>query len=233
VDMAFILSGTSTPFAVGQSVDFGGSVTGATSLGLSGGPFTADIDVDGISTVSISVPDTTADFDALIVIIQTALDTGTDPDATVNIVNGNIVVTSGATGSTGSISITDTGANPLLDLFANLPGFVSIQQSFLGLDISTANAAQAAVTSLDTATDSLSTVRAGVAATQNRLTRIIPGQAILVENLTAAESQIRDADIAEEVALLARNQILVEMAIAMVAQANIIPEQVLKLLPSN
>ena len=100
------------------------------------------------------------------------------------------------------------------------------------LDISTQGGGHDRFNHLDTALDTLSGERASLAAVQNRLTRILPGQAILVENLTAAESQIRDADIAEEVALLARNQILVETATAMVAQANIIPEQVLRLLPS-
>jgi len=111
-----------------------------------------------------------------------------------------------------------------------------IDSTFLGiaaLDISTQAGATTALTTLDTALNTLSGERASLAAVQNRLTRILPGQAILVENLTAAESQIRDADIAEEVALLARNQILVEAATAMVAQANLLPEQVLKLLPSN
>ena len=111
-----------------------------------------------------------------------------------------------------------------------------VDSTFLGIaasDISTQAGATTALTTLDTALDLLSGERAGLAAVQNRLTRILPAQAILVENLIAAESQIRDADIAEEVALLARNQILVEAATAMVAQANIIPEQVLKLLPSN
>ena len=167
----------------------------------------------------------TPDFTTFVGALSTAIN-----GATANIVDGNIVITSDATDTTASISIVDTGANPL---FAALNGFVNLQTPFVGLDISSsATAAQNAVASLDTALDSLTTVRAGVAATQNRLTRILPGQAILVENLTAAESQIRDADIAEEIALLARNQILVETATAMVAQANIIPEQVLKLLPS-
>jgi flagellin len=94
-----------------------------------------------------------------------------------------------------------------------------ITLNIAGLTIANQGGAVAALTGLDTAL--------------NRLTRILPGQAILVENLIAAESQIRDADIAEEVALLARNQILVEAATAMVAQANILTEQVLKLLPSN
>ena len=111
-----------------------------------------------------------------------------------------------------------------------------IDSTFLGiaaLDISTQPGGTAALTALDTALDTLSGERASLAAVQNRLTRILPTQAILVENLTAAESQIRDADIAEEIALLARNQILVEAATAMVAQANLIPEQVLRLLPSS
>jgi flagellin len=83
---------------------------------------------------------------------------------------------------------------------------------------------------LDTATDAIITVRAGVAATQNRMTRIINTQATVIENIQAAESQIRDADIAEEIALLTRNQILVESATAMVGQANLIPQSVLQLL---
>ena len=74
------------------------------------------------------------------------------------------------------------------------------------------------------------TIRAGTAAVQNRFIRIINTQAIVVENLQAAESQIRDADIAAEIALLTRNQILVEAATAMVGQANLIPQSVLQLL---
>jgi flagellin len=98
------------------------------------------------------------------------------------------------------------------------------------IDISTAVLAQAALTTLDTATDTVITIRAGTAAVQNRFTRIINTQAAVIENLTAAESQIRDADIAAEIALLTRNQILVESATAMVGQANLIPQTVLQLL---
>ena len=129
----------------------------------------------------------------------------------------------------------DATANSQLDLNAEAD-VDDVDSTFLGIaasDISTQAGAATALTTLDTALDTLTGERASLAAVQNRLTRILPGQAVLVENLVAAESQIRDADIAEEVALLARNQILVEAATAMVAQANIIPEQVLRLLPSN
>ncbi|MDH5763664.1 MAG: flagellin [Nitrospinota bacterium] len=118
---------------------------------------------------------------------------------------------------------------------AGLPAAPGVDFTFITgaatLDISTtAAAAQAAVAALDTATDTIIGVRAGVAAVQNRFTRIINTQATVVENLQAAESQIRDADIAAEVALLTRNQILVESATAMVGQANLIPQSVLQLL---
>ena len=228
VDMNFILSGTSTPFAVGQSADFGGSITAPLTdlTGLvAGTTYTADITVDGVLNSVSFLGSAAVTFTNLLTAINADL-TG----ATATIVGGNLVVTSATTGATSSISITDTGADPLFAGLAVTGGFVSLQTPFVGLDITTASAAQAAVASLDTATDSVITVRAGVAATQNRMVRIINTQATVIENLIAAESQIRDADIAAEIALLTRNQILVEAATAMVGQANLIPQSVLQLL---
>ena len=98
--------------------------------------------------------------------------------------------------------------------------------------LSVTGAAQA-LTALDTINDAISSVTASrgkVGAIQNRLTRSIANLSVSVENLTAAESSIRDADIAEEVAQLTRNQILVQTATAMVGQANLIPQSVLQLL---
>ena len=129
----------------------------------------------------------------------------------------------------------DNTANSQVDLNAEAD-VPEIDANFLkinNLKIDKQNQAANALTDLDDALDILSGERASLGAVSNRLTRISSGQAILVENLRASESQIRDADIAEELALLARNQILVELATAMLAQANIIPQQVLKLLPSN
>jgi len=127
----------------------------------------------------------------------------------------------------------DDTANSQVDLNAEAD-VAKIDAKFLkinNLKIDKQNKAAKALTDLDDALDLLSGERVSLGAVQNHLTRIISGQAILVQNLRATESQIRDADIAEELALLARNQILVELATAMLAQANIIPQQVLKLLP--
>ncbi|MEE9258072.1 MAG: flagellin [Nitrospinaceae bacterium] len=103
----------------------------------------------------------------------------------------------------------------------------------LGIDILSVSTAAAALTTLDSINNSISLVTQGrgkVGAVQNRLVRTIANLSITVENLTAAESAIRDADIAQEIAFLTRNQILVQAATAMVGQANLIPQSVLQLL---
>jgi flagellin len=109
----------------------------------------------------------------------------------------------------------------------------AITTSSLGLDTLAVSTAGAALTALDSINSAIATVtaaRGSVGAVQNRLVRSISSQAITVENLQAAESAIRDADIAEEVAQLTRNQILVQTATASVGQANLIPQSVLQLL---
>ena len=90
-----------------------------------------------------------------------------------------------------------------------------------------------ALTALDQMNDSIAVVTAGrgkVGAVQNRLVKTVSNLSISIENLQAAESQIRDADIAHEVAQLTRNQILVQASTAMVGQANLLPQSVLRLL---
>ena len=97
-------------------------------------------------------------------------------------------------------------------------------------DRTNAGGALTALDSMNTAIAQITSGRGKVGAVQNRLVRTISNLSITIENLQAAESQIRDADIAEEVALLTRNQILVQASTAMVGQANLIPQSVLQLL---
>ena len=109
----------------------------------------------------------------------------------------------------------------------------SISATSLGIDVLSVTTAAGALTALDSINSAIDTVTAGrgkVGAVQNRLVRTISNLSIGIENLQAAESAIRDADIAEEVALLTRNQILVQSSTAMVGQANLIPQSVLQLL---
>ena len=109
----------------------------------------------------------------------------------------------------------------------------SVTSTILAIDTLSVTSAGNALSALDIVNTAITTVTQGrgkVGAVQNRLVRTIANLSISVENLTAAESSIRDADIAEEVALLTRNQILVQAATAMVGQANLIPQSVLQLL---
>ena len=126
----------------------------------------------------------------------------------------------------------DNTANSRLDLNSEI-NLEAVSTSTLSLhELSVTGAAQAltALDTINTAIGDLTANRGKVGAIQNRLTRSIANLSVSVENLTAAESSIRDADIAEEVAELTRNQILVQTATAMVGQANLIPQSVLQLL---
>lgn len=91
---------------------------------------------------------------------------------------------------------------------------------------------QRSITKIDKALEILSSTRATVGAQMNRLEYTISNLETARENLTAAESRIRDLDIAEETTNLTKNQILVQSATSMVAQANKIPQQALALLQS-
>ena len=111
-----------------------------------------------------------------------------------------------------------------------LVAFDAIGLAIDGEDISTALGAVAAIAPLDTALASVNAARTATGAVQVRLSSIASHQAITIENLVGVESQIRDADIAEEISLLIRNQILVEASAAVLAQANLNPGIVTRLL---
>jgi flagellin len=88
----------------------------------------------------------------------------------------------------------------------------------------------AALAAVDTAINTVSTQRANLGAFQNRLESTIANLASAAENITAAESRIRDADMALEMATFTRHQILLQSGTAMLAQANMKPQSVLQLL---
>lgn len=98
------------------------------------------------------------------------------------------------------------------------------------VDISTQEGAQAAVDKLKNAINTVSNVRGTLGATQNRLEHTINNLSVTTENMTAAESRIRDVDVAKEMMSYTKNNILVQSAQAMLAQANQTPQGVLQLL---
>ena len=99
-----------------------------------------------------------------------------------------------------------------------------------GLDISTQKGAASALDTIKDAINYVSNVRGTLGATQNRLDHTINNLSVMQENIQDAESTIRDTDVADEMMAYTKNNILIQSAQAMLAQANQVPQGVLQLL---
>ena len=106
----------------------------------------------------------------------------------------------------------------------------SENKSVRSIDISTIEGATAAIDIADGALASVNSIRANLGAVQNRFESTISNLSKSVENLSAARSRIQDTDFAVETAILTRHQILQQAGVAMLAQANSLPQLVLSLL---
>ena len=111
--------------------------------------------------------------------------------------------------------------------------YLNMDSSALGvssLKVDTVSAANSAITKINTAINTVSGYRADLGAAQNRLEHTINNLKVTSENMTAAESRIRDTDMAKEIAAFTKNNILNQAAQSMLAQANQTPQGVLQLL---
>ena len=99
-----------------------------------------------------------------------------------------------------------------------------------GTSLSSDTAAETAMTAIDTALGTLADAFAEIGAKQNRIDYAAANVKTAIENVSAAESTIRDADMAAEMTEFTRNQILQQAGVAMLAQANAAPQLVLRLL---
>ncbi|ALS26764.1 flagellin [Paenibacillus sp. 32O-W] len=115
-------------------------------------------------------------------------------------------------------------------LVLDMPNCTGTELGMPGLNISTAETASNAIQSIKNAITITSAYRARMGAYQNRLEHTLSNVQNYAENLTASESRIRDADIAKEMTELIKNRIIAEAGIAVLAQANALPQSILKLL---
>ena len=115
-------------------------------------------------------------------------------------------------------------------LQVSLSPSLSTSLSLDSLDIGSTGSTTTAITNIDAAINSISSLRGSLGAVQNRLGNTINNLAIQTENLSAAESRIRDVDVAYETAQLTRNSILQQASISVLAQANAQPQSALSLL---
>lgn len=137
-------------------------------------------------------------------------------------------VTAGTNGnSTFQIGNTNDANNQLT---VSISGMRTTELHINGLALDSAASAQDALSSIDLAVDTLSVARATIGAFQNRLSFASANLSTIVENVQAAESVIRDVDMASEMTSFTKNQILLQSGTAMLAQANMAPQIVLQLL---
>lgn len=132
-------------------------------------------------------------------------------------------------GSGLDLQIGDTG-DDFNQLTVNINDCHTTAMGIADLDISTQAGAKAALDTIKNAINYVSDVRGGLGATQNRLDHTINNLSVMQENIQDAESSIRDTDVAEEMMSYTKNNILIQSAQAMLAQANQVPQGVLQLL---
>ncbi len=148
---------------------------------------------------------------------------------------GTVTLTEGSTDSsirTGSVSLASSkGAITLAghnaDVFNTATSTFS---SVASLSLNSADNSQLALATIDAALAQINVSRGDLGAYQNRFSSAIASLSTTSENLSAARGRIQDADFAQETAALTRNQILQQAGIAMLSQANSLPQSVLSLL---
>ena len=123
-----------------------------------------------------------------------------------------------------------TGTDAAKDIIAvTISGVSSANLALTGSDITTVATADTASTLLSTAIDTLNTARASVGAYQNRLEFAAANLASTIENTEAARSNLMDLDIAREMSIFTSKQVLVQAGVSMLAQANQMPQNLLRL----
>ena len=165
--------------------------------------------------------------------------------------NGNQLSSSAASAafdsSSGSLAFGATNGTPISTIYgadsaaatstASATGdslqqinFMNAPSSVAKVDVSTTAGANLAMETIDNALSTISNIQATLGAAQNRLTGIATSQQAESTDLSSAQSQITDADFAQETANLSKAQVLQQAGISVLSQANSLPQQVLKLL---
>jgi flagellin len=122
------------------------------------------------------------------------------------------------------------GPNPDQQITVAMKTMTAAAIGISGISMSNVTSASNALRKVDTAVDIVSQQRATFGAIQNRLEHVVSNLSVAAENLQAAESRIRDTDMAVEVVNFMRLKILQDAGVAMLTQANLKPQSVMRLL---
>jgi flagellin len=220
--------------AKAQTYTMTGTATTLTLTGANGQAQTITTPTLGANSLNtISFNQLGISISAVSVAGKTAAGIGTDLNAATIVVSGTgaatLQVGANATANdTLAVSFADVQATSGTGLNLNTAG--SVDWTNNTTIVASNTAAQALITQIDGAITTLNTVRGNLGASQNRLEHTVASLGVSVENLTASESRVRDADIASLSSQMASYQILQQAGTAVLAQANQGAQSVLKLL---
>jgi flagellin len=206
-------------------------VGGNTAVSLAAGA-TASFTVNG-TTVSIGDASSSAtqsiSISSIKDAINTALGSVTGNTVTASLDgSGNLKLSNSATGSTASTTVSGFTGMTASDL--GLTTTTATGTDATKLSVGTQAGANSALTAIDAAINTVSNARAGIGATESRFEFRSETIATTKENLEAANSAITDVDVASEEAKLASAQVKTQAAVAAAAQANQMPQELLKLM---
>ncbi len=198
-----------------------GSITGFATAIAAGG-----LTVNGTSVGAIAAAGSAQERAGQLVSAINAISATTGVGASYDAATGNYTLSSGA-------AITVAGASATVVLSGFAAGSVGTSTSTTGMNstnVQSFTASQQAIGVLDNALTSVNSSRATIGAINSRFDSVISNLRSTTENLSASRSRIQDTDFAQETARLTRAQVLQQAGVAMLAQANAAPQQVLSLL---
>ena len=233
------------------------AVTDRAGVAITPATLTGTITINGVTTASISTVGTAATDGAAVTAAINAISAATGVTASYatatgvslqaadgrNIVHSFTTLTAAATGlgaaattygkltlsSTGTSGITAGGTVAVIGSPATTAA-TKTGVAVAAMDLTTVAGSTAAIASLDAALSAINSSRSNLGATQNRFSSVVASLQTTAENLTASRSRVQDTDFAAETANMTRNQVLQQAGMAMLAQANALPNQVLTLL---
>ena len=197
-------------------------LTAGSSTGNAAVPTSAKVTItDGVTTQDLEVADTTA--------TSLSVTTGNYSGLTFDFTGTNTIADLGTTGTADNVVVALETETATSATFANGEKTADAVAK-AGINISSQSAANSAITVINDAIETVSAERSKLGAYQNRLEHTINNLNTSSENLTAAESRVRDVDMAKEMMEQTKNSILSQAAQAMLAQSNQMPQGVLQLL---
>mgnify|MGYP006289493423 FL=1 len=209
-----------------SDIDVAGAVSGRTyTISATGaGVFSL---TDGTTSYKVTLSavgdgENTLDFAEMGISIKT----DSTLDVSTTAFDGLTIITSG-TSATFHIGPDNTTGQTLS---VSIDSMTSSDLSVDSISVTSSDNARSAITSIDSAIDSVSAERGEIGSYQNRLEYSISNLGTASENVSASESRIRDVDMANEMMNFTRDNILIQAATAMLAQANMQPQAVLQLL---